>query len=61
MDHSDSKRENPLPSLHGLHFPISRVCCGALAGWNEKLLNESTMKDKSDDPSHHERMLLPWL
>ena len=26
-------------------------------GWNEKLLNGSTMKDRSDDPSHHERML----
>ena len=28
-------------------------------GWNEKQLNGSTMKDRSDDPSHHERTLLP--
>ena len=27
--------------------------------WNEKYLNGSTMKDRSDDPSHHERTLLP--
>ena len=27
--------------------------------WNKKLLNGSTMKDWSDDPSHHERTLLP--
>ena len=30
-----------------------------LAPWNEKYLNGSTMKDRSDDPSHHERTLLP--
>ena len=28
-------------------------------GWNKKYLNGSTMKDRSDDPSHHERTLLP--
>ena len=28
-------------------------------GWNEKYPNGSTMKDRSDDPSHHERTLLP--
>ena len=28
-------------------------------GWNEKYLNGSTMKDRSDDPSHHEWTLLP--
>ena len=26
-------------------------------GWNEKYLNGSTMRDRSDDPSHHERPL----
>ena len=31
-----------------------------VAGWNEKLLNGSIMKDRSDDQSHHERTLLPW-
>ena len=25
--------------------------------WNDKLLNGSTMRDRSDDPSHHEQML----
>ena len=29
-------------------------------GWNEKYLNGSTIKDRSEDPSHYERMLLPW-
>ena len=24
-------------------------------GWNENYLNGSTMKDRSDDPSHHEQ------
>ena len=28
-------------------------------GWNEKYLNGSTMKDRSEDPSHDERTLLP--
>ena len=28
-------------------------------GWNMKWLNGSTMKDRSDAPSHHERTLLP--
>ena len=28
-------------------------------GWNEKYLNGFTMKDRSEDPSHHEWPLLP--
>ena len=28
-------------------------------GWNEKWLNNPTMKDRSDNPSHHECSLLP--
>ena len=28
-------------------------------GWNEKQLNGTTTKDRPDDPSHHERTLLP--
>ena len=69
-DHSDSERGNLLLP-HGLLFPISSkgsfICIithtTALlhqswsTGWNKKLLNGSTMKDRSDDPSHHE--LLP--
>ena len=69
-DHSDSEIGNPLPP-HGLLFPISSkgyfICIipqkgyniPRSTGWNEKKLNRSTMKDRSDDPSHHERMLLP--
>ena len=26
-------------------------------GWNDKWLNGSTIRDRSEDPSHHERML----
>ena len=25
-------------------------------GWNEKLFNGSTMRDRSDNPTHHEQM-----
>ena len=32
--------------------------CGS-TGWNEKELNGSTIKHRSDDPSHLERTLLP--
>ena len=44
-DQSDSERENPLPP-HGLLFPISSK------GYF------TCTKDRSDDPSHHERTLL---
>ena len=59
--------------LHGLLFPISSK--GSLyasshipwsllhqswsTGWNEKYLIGSTMKDRSDNPSHHEQTILP--
>ena len=57
-DHSDSERGNPLPP-HGLLFPISSkgsfICIiPQTAQWVHP------MKDRSDDPSHHERTLLPW-
>ena len=48
-DHSDSERGNPLPP-HSLCY-TSR---GALAG-----MRNSSMKDWSDNPSYHERTLLP--
>ena len=63
-------RGNLLPP-HGLLFPIngkgSFICTTPQpllhqswsTGWNEKHPKESTMKDRSDDPSHHERTLLP--
>ena len=65
-DHSDSERGNPLlfPARVLLYTPSHRqdstyhsLCYtsrGALAG-----TKNSTMKDRSDDPSHHERTLLP--
>ena len=70
-DHSDSEKGNPLPP-HRLLFPINSTVLlyapshrqgntyhglcypsrGALAG-----TRNSSMKDRSDDPSHHERTL----
>ena len=72
--HTDSERGNPLPP-HGLLFPINSkgfICTipqtelhiprpllhqsgssGEIAQWVHPF------KDRSDDPSHHERTLLP--
>ena len=47
-------------SQTGLHIPRPLLHQSWNAGWNEKLLNGSTMKDRSDDLSHHEWWLLPW-
>ena len=64
-DYSDSKRGNPLLPLYGLLFSISsKVFFYMLhqlwsTGWNEKKLSGSTMKDWSDNPSHHELHLAP--
>ena len=68
-DHSDSERGNPLP-LHGLLFPInckgSFVCTiphviPVVEHWLEREIAQwvHPMKDRSDDPSHSERTLLP--
>ena len=61
-DHSDSERGNPLPP-HGLqtgyHIPRHLFHQSWSTSWNEKYLNRSTMKDRSDDPSDHKRTLLP--
>ena len=43
----------------GWHTPQPLVHQSWSTGWNEKWLNGSTMKDRSDDPSNHERKLLP--
>ena len=43
----------------GLHIPRPLLHQSWSTGWNEKYLNVSTMKDRSDDPSHHEQTLLP--
>ena len=43
----------------GYHMPRPLLQQSWSTGWNEKYFNGSTMKDRSDDPSHHERTLLP--
>ena len=73
-DHSDSEKQNPLPP-HRLLFLISSkgsFRCIRLAHttafvtpvvehWLEREIDQwvHPMKDRSDDPSHHERTLLP--
>ena len=71
-DHSDIERGNPLLP-HGLLFLInskgSFICIilqtgwhipqSWITGWNGNKLNGSTMKERSDNPLHHERTLLP--
>ena len=44
----------------GQHIPRPLLHQSWNTSWNEKQLN-SPMKDRSDDPSHHERTLLPEL
>ena len=43
----------------GNHIPWPLLHQSWSTGWNEKYVNGSTMKDRSDDPWHHERTLLP--
>ena len=73
-DHSDSERGNPLPP-HRLLFPIrskgSFICTIPQTGshiprpllehWLEREIAQwvHPMKDRSDDPSHHERERIP--
>ena len=69
-DHSDSERGNPLPP-HGLLFPISSkgsfivhttvFVTPVVEHWLEREIAQwvHPMKDRSDDPPHHERTLLP--
>ena len=65
-DHSDSEKGNPLPP-HRLLFPInskgSFICTipPVVVHWLEREIAQwvHPMKDRSDEPSHHERTLLP--
>ena len=73
-DYSDSERENPLPP-HGLLFPISSKGSFYMHHHTDRITHTPVvehwperknsfqwvhpMKDRSDDPSHHERRLLP--
>ena len=66
-DHSDSERGNPLPP-HGffyMHHPTDRIAhttafvIPVVEHWLERKIAQwvHPMKDRSDDPSHHERTL----
>ena len=67
-DHSDSEKRNPLPP-HGLLFPINskgflyapshRQDSTYYGLWYTSRNGSTPMKDRSDDPSQHERTLLP--
>ena len=66
-DHSDSERKPAAAILATLsdeqqgffYIPQPLLHQSWSTGWNEKQLNGSIMEDRSDDPSHHEQMLLP--
>ena len=68
-NNSDCKIGNLLPP-HGLLLPISSkgsfICTipdfvkPVMEHWLKLEFNGSTMKDWSDDPTYHERTLLPW-
>ena len=68
-DHSDSERGNALPP-HGffyMHHPTDRIAhtmafvTPVVKHWLEREIAQwvHPMKDRSDDPSHHERTHLP--
>ena len=64
-DHSDSERGNPLPP-HGLLFPIningSFICIIPQTVVEREITQwVHPMKDRCDDPSQHERTLLPRI
>ena len=69
-DHSDSEKGNPLPPHRLLFRLTARVLLYAPSHrqdstyqehWLEREIAQwvHPMKDRSDDPSHHERKLLP--
>ena len=68
-DHSDSERGNRLRP-HGLqqgffymHHPTDRIAhtTAFITPVVEHWLEREPMKDRSNDPSHHDRMLLPLV
>ena len=56
-DHSDSEKGNPLPP-HRIPHTMAFVT-PVVEHWLEREIAQwvHPMKDRSDDPSHHERML----
>ena len=69
-DHSDSEKENPLPQqgFFYMHHPTDRIThttayvTPVVEHWLEREIAQwvHPMKDRSDDPSHHERTLYLW-
>ena len=72
-DHSDSEKGNLLPPHRlllsiNMHHPTDRIAytmafvTPVVEHWLERELAQwvHSMKDRSDDPPHHERTLLPW-
>ena len=65
-DHSDSEKGNPLPP-HRLLFPININGSFIMHHPTDRIAHTTAfvtpvlepMKDRSNDPSHHERTLLP--
>ena len=59
-DHSDSEKGNPLPP-HRLLLSINSKGSSVVEHWMEREIAQwvHSMKDRSDDPSHQERTLLP--
>ena len=49
----------PVPIQTGSHIPQPLLHQWWSTGWTDKQLNGSTMKDRSNDQSHHEQTLLP--
>ena len=67
-DHSDSEKGNPLPpGFFYMHHPTDRIAhttafvTPVVDHWLEREIAQwvHSPKDRSDDPSHHERTLLP--
>ena len=69
-DHSDSEKGNPLPPLFHffyMHHPTDKIAhttafvTPVVEHWLEREIAQwvHPMKDRSDNPSHHERTLLP--
>ena len=68
-DHSDSEKGNPLlpQGFFYMHHPTDRIAhtnafvTPVMEHWLEREIAQwvHAMKDRSDDPSHHEQTLLP--
>ena len=59
-DHSDSEKGNALPPGRIAH--TTAFVTPVMEHWLDREIAQwiHPIKDRSDDPSHHERTLLPW-